>query len=138
MLPVNPAFDWQRTFGLDQVAPPAELTPENATAWNEAQQRKRIAQALLQQATAPGGAPTQRGRIASATSPLQPFAQMAQAVAGSRMAERAQEDATNLRMGLKPISPAFDDAGYAMPRAPGMAQPSGWDELWNWYRTVGS
>lgn len=50
----------------------------------------------------------------------------------------AEENIGNKIAGLNPTAPAFDDSGYAMPRALGMAQPSGGDLLSNWwYRNFG-
>lgn len=88
----------------------------------EDQRRMKIAEALLAQSQQGAG-----GGYASA------LAQLAQAYAGKQMQQNAQENVQNRRMGLSPIAPAFDDQGYAMPRGPGMAQPSAMQSIQNFF-----
>lgn len=88
----------------------------------EDQRRMKVAEALLAQSQQGGG-----GGYGPA------LAQIAQAFAGKKMKQDAQENMQNRRMGVNPTAPAFDDQGYSMPRAPGMAQPSMLQSIQNFF-----
>lgn len=123
----NP-FDWKSALGAGEYL----LTPDHAPP-----PRPAVVQAILAQQQ-PYMMPTEPHRTAPRASPVKSVADGMKLYGDALRSQYAEENIGNRAAGLNPTAPAFDDQGYALPRALGMAQPNGGDQLSNWWwRTFG-